>query len=51
MKVVDADKLIRLIRDGDFGKKGELHRLILQLAVDIPEISEKMLEGRTEDDE
>ena len=45
MKVVDADKLIRLIRDGDFCKKGELHRLILQLAVDIPEISEEKLKG------
>ena len=46
MKVVNADKLIELIRSGDFPKKGELHRLILQLAVDVPEISEKVLEGR-----
>ena len=45
MKLVDADKLIEIIRSGDFSKKGELHRLILQLAFDAPEISEKKLEG------
>lgn len=51
MKVVDAEKLIEVIRSGDFGKKGELHRLILQLAVDIPEISVEKLEGFLPDNE
>jgi len=50
MKVVDAEKLIKAIRSGDFCKKGELHRLILQLAVDIPEISVEKLEGFLPDD-
>lgn len=44
MKLVDADKLIEAIRSGDFPKKGELHRLILQLAFDVPEISDEKLE-------
>ena len=48
MRLVNADKLIELIRNGDFPKKGELHRLILQLAFDVPEISEKKLEGAFE---
>ena len=51
MRVVDADKLIEVIRGGDFCKKGELHRLILQLAIDIPEISAEELEGFLPDNE
>jgi len=51
MKVVDAEKLIEVIRSGDFCKKGELHRLILQLAVDIPEISAEKLKGFLPDNE
>lgn len=36
MKVVNADKLIKIIRERDFPKKGELHRIILQLAFEAP---------------
>lgn len=36
MKVVNADKLIEIIREKDFPKKGELHRIITQLAFEAP---------------
>lgn len=36
MKVVNVEKLIEVIRNSDFPKKGELHRIIEQLAFEVP---------------
>ena len=36
MKVVNAEKLIEVIRAKNFPKKGELHRIIEQLSFEAP---------------
>ena len=41
MKVVDADKLVSLLREKKFPKVGELHRIIIQMAFEMPDFSEK----------
>ena len=46
MKVVDADKLISLLREKKFPKVGELNRIIIQMAFDVPDFSEKSDEGK-----
>lgn len=36
MKVINAEKLIEVIRTENFPKKGELHRIIEQLSFEAP---------------
>ena len=41
MKVVNVDRLIEVLRKNNIPFIGKIHRLILQLAFDVPENSEK----------
>ena len=41
MKVVSVDRLIEVLRKNNIPFVGKIHRIILQLAFDIPENSEK----------
>lgn len=36
MKVVNTEKLIKVIQTKNFPKKGELHRIIEQMSFEIP---------------